>query len=147
MKKPLRLKVALPRIPDIELVAIEGLERLARHMGIAEEKIGEARIIVTEAIINAFEYACEADEIVNVEFTVTSEELVIFVQDFGRGFDPGNVEKPDIREKLGSPRKRGWGLHLMKSLSDGFQIQSGNSGTTITITKLLDQRHDHGPAV
>lgn len=138
MRKPVRLKIALPRIPDIELVAIEGLDRLARHMGIAEEKIGEARIIVTEAIINAFEHAGAADEIVSVEFTMTPKELVIFVQDFGKGFDPGSVEKPDIGKKLTSRRKRGWGLHLMKSLSDGFQIQSGSTGTTITITKLLD---------
>jgi len=138
MKEPVRLKIALPRVPDIELVALEGLDRLARYMGIAEEKIGEARIVVTEAILNAFEHADGTNEFVNVEFTMTQRELVVFVQDFGKGFDPGAVEKPDIGKKLGSRRKRGWGLHLMKSLSDGFQIQSGSAGTTITITKLLD---------
>ena len=56
MQEPVQLKMTLPKIPDIELVALEGLERLSRHLGIAEEKIGEARIIVTEAIINAFEH-------------------------------------------------------------------------------------------
>ena len=47
MNKPVTLKIELPNIPDIELVALEGLERLCRHLGIAEQKIGEARILVT----------------------------------------------------------------------------------------------------
>jgi hypothetical protein len=43
----IELKITLPKIPDIELVALEGLERLARHLCIADEKIGEAKILVT----------------------------------------------------------------------------------------------------
>ena len=56
MNDTVTLKIDLPHIPDIELVAIEGLDRMGRHLGIAEEKIGEARIIVAEAIINGFEH-------------------------------------------------------------------------------------------
>lgn len=137
MKEPLTLKVALPKIPDIELVALEGLDRLARHMGIPDEKIGEAKIAVTEAIINAFEHAGEQNQVVRVEFTLTSKELVIFVRDYGKGFEPGSVEDPDIEKKISAESKRGWGLKLMKSLADGFQIESGSRGTKITITKLL----------
>ncbi len=138
MGDTLVLKIELPRIPDIELVAVEGLNRLAHHLGIQEEKIGEASIVLTEAIINAFEHGSpETDGKVNVEFTITSKELVIFVRDYGKGFNPDNVAEPDIRKKLGTPDKRGWGLKLMKSLSDDFRIESTPSGTTITIKKLL----------
>ena len=137
MQEPITLKIVLPKIPDIELVALEGLDRLARHMGIAEEKIGEARIIVTEAIINAFEHAEAEHAGAEVEYTMTPKELVVFVRDYGKGFDPGSVEAPDISKKLTSESKRGWGLHLMKSLSDGFEIQSNGQGTRITIKKLL----------
>lgn len=137
MTNEVTLKMSLPRIPDIELVAIEGLDRLARFMGIADEKIGEAKILVAEAVVNALEHAGEKDPSVRVEFALTTKELVIFVQDFGKGFDPASIERPDILKKLGTKNKRGWGLQLMKSLSDDFHIESGDGGTTITIKKLL----------
>ena len=137
MAVPMTLKIALPRIPGIELVALQGLEHLARHLGIAPDKVGEARIIVTEAIINAFEHGGPETTDVRVEFTMTAEELTIFVRDSGRGFDPKTmVERPSVTAK-GLPSRRGWGMKLMRSLSDGFEISSGTKGTTITITKRL----------
>jgi anti-sigma regulatory factor (Ser/Thr protein kinase) len=137
MTDAVTMKITLPKIPDIELVALEGLDRLARHLGIAEEKIGEARIIVTEAIINSLEHSGEKTPTVRVEFTMTTAELSVFVRDYGKGFEPSSVADPDIKDKLGSKNKRGWGLNLMKSLSDDFRIESGKNGTKITIKKLL----------
>ena len=137
MKDAVSLKITLPKIPDIELVALEGLDRLARYLEIADEKIGEAKIIVTEAIINALEHAGERNPSVDVEFTMTMKEIVIFVRDYGEGFTPSSVVDPDINTKLESKDKRGWGLKLMKELSDDFQIESNATGTKITIKKLL----------
>jgi len=137
MHEPIQLKMTLPRIPDIELVALEGLERLSRYLGIADEKIGEARIIVTEAIINAFEHGWDKLPVAEVEFTLTQKEVIIFVRDFGEGFEPSAVETPTIEGKLKAENKRGWGLNLMKSLSDDFRIESDSHGTKITIRKLL----------
>lgn len=137
MADTVTLKMELPRIPDIELVAIGGLDRLARHLGIPEEKTGEARILITEAIINGFEHGGNDNNRVDVEFTIDAKELVVFVRDYGRGFDPADVEEPDIAAKLGTKNKRGWGLKLMKSMSDDFRIESNQSGTKITIKKLL----------
>jgi anti-sigma regulatory factor (Ser/Thr protein kinase) len=137
MTDAVTLKMTLPKIPDIELVALEGLDRLARHLGIAEEKIGEARILVTEAVVNALEHSGENNPTVRVEFTMTTNDLSIFVRDYGKGFEPASVEDPDIKAKLHSKNKRGWGLNLMKSMSDDFRIESNRNGTKITIKKLL----------
>jgi anti-sigma regulatory factor (Ser/Thr protein kinase) len=137
MKNVVTMKIELPKIPDIELVALEGLDRLGRHLGIATEKIGEARILVTEAIINGFEHSGAERPNVTVEFTMTTRELTIFVRDYGKGFEPGEIEEPDAQKKLGTKRKRGWGLKLMRSMSDDFRIDSGTEGTKITIKKLL----------
>ncbi len=137
MSETVSLKISLPKIPDIELVAIEGLERLAHHMGIAGEKIGEAKVLVTEAIINALEHAGEETQSVRVEFTMTKQELTILVRDYGKGFDQSSIEDPSIDTKLGSKNKRGWGLKLMKTMSDDFRIESNTHGTRITIKKLF----------
>ncbi len=132
---PLTLKITLPRVPDIELVAVEGLSRLAAHLGVSRDTIGEATILVTEAIINAFEHGGGKNASVRVEFTVTRERLVILVRDYGRGFDPSAVPDQETRRAAGD--RRGWGLRLMKSMSDDFRLESTARGTKITLTKQL----------
>jgi len=137
MDENIKLKMTLPKIPDIELVAIEGMDRMARYLGIADGKIAEAHILVTEAVINAFEHSGQKKPVVRIEFTMTQEKLIIFVRDYGKGFKPEDVEEPDIKKKLGSTHKRGWGLKLMESMSDDFLLESDENGTKITIIKHL----------
>jgi anti-sigma regulatory factor (Ser/Thr protein kinase) len=137
MEHNIHLGIKLPKVQDIELVALEGLQLMGSHFGISDDKVGEARILVTEGIINAMEHSGEDNPYVNVDFTMTKEKLVILITDYGKGFEPESVEEPEISAKLASPNKRGWGLKLMKSMSDGFEITSGTNGTKITITKNL----------
>jgi anti-sigma regulatory factor (Ser/Thr protein kinase) len=69
---------------------------------------------------------------------MTKQDLVILVRDFGKGFDPSTVADPAERKKAGGGKNnRGWGLKLMKTMSDDFSISSGDDGTRITIKKIL----------
>jgi len=133
----LKLAINLPKVPDIELVAIQGLEKMGGYFGISEDKIGEAKVLVTEAIINGLEHSGDDNSNVGVEFKMTEEKLTILVTDSGKGFDPNDVPTPEIKNKLGSINKRGWGLKLIKSMSDGLMIESKPTGTKISIIKNL----------
>ncbi|NCB37137.1 MAG: diguanylate cyclase [Erysipelotrichia bacterium] len=126
---------------DSELEACEYLDTFAKKCGFASESIDEMRLAFIEGLINAKEHAPKDvpdgnRRDIHVALTWADEMLQIQIRDFGRGFDPTVVEKPDIRKKLKSSHKRGWGLMLMERLMDGAEITSfPPSGTLIQLVK------------
>lgn len=133
------LKVANER--DSELEACEMLDSFAKKCDFLPESIDEMRLAFIEAIINAKEHAPKnqpegGETDVYTTFDYDGELLTIQIRDFGQGFNPTQVEKPDIKKKLKSANKRGWGLMLMEKLMDGVEIASfPPSGTLIKMVK------------
>ncbi|PKL41978.1 MAG: hypothetical protein CVV41_16130 [Candidatus Riflebacteria bacterium HGW-Riflebacteria-1] len=134
---------------DSELEACEYLDTFAKKCGFATESIDEMRLAFIEGLINAKEHAPKDipdgnKRDIHVALSWADEMLQIQIRDYGKGFDPTVVEKPDIRKKLKSSHKRGWGLMLMEKLMDGAEITSfPPSGTLI---QLVKKRVDATPA-
>jgi len=134
MDRP-KIELKLPIIANMELVAVQTAEVVARHMDLSEDKAAEISMALIEACINAFEHS-QAQNNVFIHFILEENSLVIKVIDQGIGFDKAKVEIPAIENKLGTDeRKRGWGLQLIQELMDSVEFESGKDGTTVTMTK------------
>ena len=133
-KKP-SVELKLPILKDMELVATQTAEIVARNMDLSEEKTGEISMALIEACINAFEHS-ESKSEVYIDFLIEEDQLTIKVIDKGKGFDQSNVKIPKIESKLNSDeRKRGWGIMLIKELMDSVDFESDHTGTTLTMIK------------
>ena len=136
MKKP-SVELKLPIIPNMELIATQTAEVIARHMNLNEEQSGEISMALIEACINAFEHS-KSDNNVFIHFLIEEDSLVVKVIDQGVGFDKTKVEIPKIENKIGKDeRKRGWGLQLIQELMDSVEFESSSDGTTVTMKKNI----------
>ena len=136
MKKP-SVELKLPILPNMELIATQASEVIARHMNLTEDQTGEISIALIESCINAFEHS-QTDSNVFINFLIEEDSLIIKVIDQGIGFDKTKVEIPKIENKIGKDeRKRGWGLQLIQELMDSVEFESNSDGTTVTMKKNI----------
>ena len=132
---PAEIELVIPILPSMELAATKTAQAVADYLDLDEEKTAEVTMALIEACINAFEHGKGKENNVYIRFILEEEALIIEIKDRGKGFDSTKVEMPEIEKKLHSKRKRGWGLQLMRELMDDVVIDSGEEGTTITMTK------------
>jgi serine/threonine-protein kinase RsbW len=136
---PREVNLTIPMIPDMEVAAIQTAEAVLRFMEFNSDQIDEVKHALVEGCINAFEHSKSAEGKVYIRFVMNEEELLVVIQDFGVGFAPEEVPKPQLETKLGGAHKRGWGLMMMESLMDSVSIASGPAGTRILMSKKRSQ--------
>jgi serine/threonine-protein kinase RsbW len=134
------VSLTIPVAPEMEIVATAQADALGEYIDMGRDKIDEVKLALVEACINAFEHAHTEDNQVHITFRVggrreTGEWLEIEVLDRGQGFDIAGVELPSPQKTFEERRRRGWGLHIIKSLMDEVQIASGEWGTRILMRK------------
>ena len=134
MVKSPTVELTIPVLPDMELAATKTAEVVAKHMDLDDDQTAEISMALIEACLNAFEHS-KSKEQVEIHFKLQDDRLIIQVTDKGKGYDKSKVEIPNIEEKFGSDRKRGWGLKLIEELMDRVTFESSEEGTTVTMTK------------
>ena len=131
--------LTLPMLPDMEIAASKTATAMAEFMSMSSDRIDEVRMAVVEACINSFEHSQASDRRVFMTFSVLGDpepqSLQIVLADTGVGFNPKDVDKPKIEDKIKAERKRGWGLQIIRGLMDDVEISSGTDGTRIVMTK------------
>jgi serine/threonine-protein kinase RsbW len=135
---PPEVSLTIPVAPEMEIVATAQADALGEYMDMSRDKIDEVKLALVEACINAFEHAHTEDNQVHITFRVAGvggQYLEIEVRDRGQGFDAEGVESPTPQKTFEERRRRGWGLHIIKSLMDEVEITSGEWGTRILMRK------------
>lgn len=131
------IDLTVPLIQDIETVVVNTALSVAKLANFSEDQIDEMNQALIEACINAIEHSKSEDKKLYVKFLVKRDELTVIFRDNGKGFDIKSIDKnPDIKDKLKSTYKRGWGIMLIKSLMDKVEIESGSQGTILKMTKV-----------
>jgi serine/threonine-protein kinase RsbW len=108
---------------------------MARGLDFSEEGLDDLKIVISEMCTNAIIH-CGPDNLetnrVSVEYIPGEGSLTIEVRDRGQGFDPECVGDFQAGLEAG----KGFGLPLIKSLVDEFELQTDRDhGTTIRVTK------------
>lgn len=135
-------EVVLPSSERAELVAARAAEEIASAMGFSEDAMGEIKAALVEACINAFEHGGLTGSRVRVKFVSRKGTLEIRVRNPGARFAGKTTTSASGGVSGELPRKRGWGIELMKSLMDDVRFERLGEGTETVLVKHLDGKED-----
>ena len=125
------------RFENVEIVQIvlnDALERLR----VGDDERHWIDLAVREAVANAIKHGNQGDPGKRVEVCMCRDgaEVVVRVEDEGRGFDPGTVVDPLAPENLLRPDGRG--IFYIERFMDGVEWGArAGGGTVVTLRKRV----------
>lgn len=122
------------RFENVEIVQIVLNDTLER-LGVEEDSRHWIDLAVREAVANAIKHGNQGDPDKRVEVALRccDDEVVIRVEDQGRGFDPRRVGDPLAPENLLRPNGRG--IFYIEKFMDGVEWGAADSGGTAVILR------------
>lgn len=100
------------------------LKPLLEKAGLSEKNRQEVLVAVGEGCTNAIRHSYSGEPGHKIRVTVEEKggELVFKIRDFGRKIDLSKVKTPELPPKRGG----GLGVHLMKTMMDGMEYNTGH---------------------
>ena len=126
---PQDIQLALPRVPATVRTMRAAASDMARAIGLADRRVDDIALAVSEAVTNSVRHGGNADTPVIMRAVPAPGALRVSI------VDSGSWLGTEARE-----RGLGLGLPLMNAVSDEFQIACGPKGTTVTMTFLVHGR-------
>src|ERR1051325_3696988 len=129
----------LPMGADNELLAANTIEQVARRLNFTPEAINQIKTAVVEACINAAEHSLSPERKIYQRFRVENDKLVITIS--SRGILPANIianeEQTAKLPEEPEDQRRGWGIKLIRTLTDEVEFERVDEGTSLRMTKYL----------
>lgn len=128
-------KLAIASSVDNMIIAESLVDRFCSDLHVNEDHYGNILIAVTEAVNNAIKHGNKEDPSKEVMLSVFDNvnEIEVFVEDQGSGFDFNNLPDPTSPDNL--EKENGRGIFLMKALSDSVDFQNNGKLVKLTFSK------------
>ena len=126
----------LPSQPGNEREAMRRVAGVIGDLGFDDARIDRIKTAVAEGTMNAMEHGNQyrVDQPASVKVTLTKDELVVQIIDYGGESEIPEVEDTDLEAKLdGLQSPRGWGLFLIRSMVDELRTHSDRAHHTIEL--------------
>ena len=120
----------------------------------SDEELSDLVQAVDELSCNILEHGYRGSGLVEVSIAAADDRVVIRLRDRAPAFDPRTVPEPRLDLPLEQRPLGGMGIHLARTLTDGFDHRIlPDGGNETTLTKLLrpaaaretDDGHHDGP--
>ncbi len=116
------------------------IEAKASDFGFDESTINQIILSVDEACTNIIKHAhnYDAKEQIEVEIKPESGQFKIIMKYKGKGFDPNNLNNPDMNDYFNKFKIGGLGVPIMKKFMNKIEFVHKNSDYNwLTLTKSL----------
>lgn len=126
-------RLAIRSDPALFRDARRWLAGILEPAGWTKEESTDVVVALSEACSNAHRYAYEGrkDGRIDLQAALSAERIEIRVRDYGKGFDPREYRSPD----LSRPREGGYGIYLMRRLTDRLEHRPMETGTLVLMVK------------
>jgi serine/threonine-protein kinase RsbW len=136
------VELEIPARPEyLSLARLVVAAAASLEPSLRDERIEDLRVAVSEATTNAIEShtALDGEERIVIRCALDDERIEVWIVDQGAGFDPASVDElPDISDPARLEIEGGFGLPLMRVLTDEAEIRSSPGGTAV---KLVVHHH------
>lgn len=130
---PARLE-AIPQITTF-------LRDLFEEWQLSQNNAYDLTLTIDEACTNIAEHGTEENQTGEIKIVLTRVFSTIHIRiiDTGKSFSPEKVPLPDIRKNLSGERRGGFGVYLIKKLTDRLRYFPRKNYNELILIKKLDR--------
>jgi anti-sigma regulatory factor (Ser/Thr protein kinase) len=124
------------KVENLRLVE-KFVDDISEGLLLHEDIYGNVLIATLEAVNNAIVHGNKKNEKldVDIEFITIKDDLMLIVEDQGKGFDYKNIPDPTSPENI--EKINGRGVFLMEKLSDHIEFENNGSKVKLTFTDSI----------